>query len=144
MTKILLILYLSGLALSGCASAPTPLPEWQSLPLASVEIQRPLDLPARPLAASATETTITFDEQGIRDLESFYLIAQGNQMVGESNAEALEAQSRAYNALLQAGELQRQIAVIRQELLEQERKNHFWDNIFYRGIIVVGVVAAVF
>jgi hypothetical protein len=136
MIRAPLISLAAGLALSGCVTSPT-LPEWDTLPLASVEVQRPVALPPQPLAATSTDTTITFDEQGIRELEAFYLAAQGNQVIAQENVLALEAQSRAYNELLQAGEFQRQIAVIRQEQLVEERKRHWWDKIFLGGIIVL-------
>ncbi len=132
--------FLIFLALSGCAT-PLELPQWDTLPLASVEVQRPLETPPRPLAASSTGNTITYDEQGIRDLSAYVEIAEGNQVIAENNALALEAQARAYNHLLDAGEYQRQIAIIRQEQLNQERKNRFWDGVWYKGIIALGLIA---
>jgi len=125
---------------SGCVSAPE-LPEWQDIPEASVSIQRPIPLPVKPLAATSTDSTITFDERGIRELAEYVKVAEGNQVIAEENALALEAQSVAYNELLQAGEYNRQIAIIRQETLEQERRNSFVDKAFLMGVILLESLA---
>ena len=141
--KIFPILFLLGLSLtSGCASEPVQLPDWNIVP-AQETAQYPLGQPERPVAASSTGTTITFDEAGIRALEAQHEAAVANHAIATANAQALEAQSRAYNSLIEAGQYQQQIAEIRQELLDIERRNHFVDNWFYRGLIALGLIAAV-
>ncbi len=132
MKKYLLILFL----LSGCATPPNPFPAWD-IPEASTDVQQPLTTPDRPKAASATEDTITFDAQGIRDLEEFFQIAVSNEVISQANANALQAQAMAFNSLLQAAEFQRQIGIIKSELLDQERSARKWDGWFYKGIIAV-------
>ena len=47
----------------------------------------------------------------------------------------------AYDALIEAGKLQSQLAQIRQEMLERERHTHMMDNWFYRILIGLGLVA---
>ena len=58
-----------------------------------------------------------------------------------ANARALEAQAQAYNSLIEAGKMQQQIAQIRQEMLDQSRKDHMVDNLTHRVIIVLGLIA---
>jgi len=128
--------------LSGCASTPVELPSWD-IPEAGERAQFPLDQPDRPRAATSTDTTITFDEIGIRALEVHHKTATTNYDIAKGNASALEAQSRAYNSLIEAGKTQRQVAEIRQELLEIERRDHFVDNWFHRGLIALGILVAV-
>ena len=139
--KRLPILFLIGLSLtSGCASTPVPLPAWD-IPAADEAAQHPIEQPQRPLAASSAETTITFDAEGIRALEAHHRAAVANEAIAKANALALAAQSRAYNALIDAGKMQREVAIIRQELLDIERRDHFVDNWFHRGIIAVVLIA---
>jgi len=126
--------------LSGCASTLVELPSWD-IPQATEQAQHPLPVADRPKAASSTETTITFDEAGIRALEAGHKTSETNYNIAEANATALEAQSRAYNSLIEAGKMQNEVARIRQELLDTERRDHFFDNWFYRGIIVLGLIA---
>jgi len=132
MKKYILVLFL----LSGCATPPDPFPPWD-IPEASTDVQQPLTVPDRPKAASHTEDTITFDYQGILDLEEFFQIAVSNEVISQANANALQAQAMAFNSLLQAAEFQRQIGIIKSELLEQERSARKWDGWFYKGIIAV-------
>ncbi len=137
-------LYLSGLCslLIGCATPPDPFPAWD-IPEASTDVQRPLTTPDRPKAATHTEDTITFNRQGMDDLEEFFQIAVSNEVISQANANALQSQAMAFNSLLQAAEFQRQIGIIKSELLELERSNHFWDNLFYRIAIALGLIVAV-
>lgn len=135
--RILLILL--ALGLSSCATQTDPFPEW-TIPEASTSIQQPLVVPDRPKAASSTEDTITFDAQGIRDLEEFFQIAVANGEISQANANALQAQAMAFNQLLMAAKFQRQIGVIKSDLLKQERSARKLDAWFYRGILsVIGI-----
>ena len=133
--NLLKSLFLAGLATS-CAVAPPEFPPFE-IPEASIEIQQPIPLPAKPLAVSSTENTITFDEQGIRELESYVQTATANNAISLANAKALEAQSLAFNSLLIAAEYQRQMGQIKSELLEQSRSNHKMDLWWYRGLLAL-------
>ena len=122
--------------LSGCASQTVDLPDWD-IPEAAEEIQYPLSLPELPSPASSSETHVTFTADDFARLASYAVTAGGNYDAALANAEALERQSAAYNSLIEAGKLQRQLTQVRQEMLEQERRDHFVDNLWHRGIIVL-------
>jgi len=126
--------------LTGCSSTPVSLPSWD-IPEATEEAQQPLELPVRPQATLSATGMAEFSQEGMLQLQRYVAASEANFAIARANAQALEAQSRAYNALIQAGQLQRQVAEIRQELLEIERRDHFIDVWFHRGIIVLGAVA---
>ncbi len=128
-------------ALSGCASSPVEIPEWDITP-ARVEAQQPVRLPELPSPASSTEDTVTFTAEGFEALLSYAVVSGGNYDIAKENAAALEAQSQAYNSLIEAGKLQRQFAQIREEQLARERRDHFVDNWFHRGLIALAILVA--
>lgn len=128
-------------SLSGCASAPVELPEWDIEPV-TVEIQQPLRLPELPSPASSTPESVTFTREGFQRLLEYAVVAGGNQEIAQANAQALVALSQSYNALIEAGKLQRQFAQVREEQLDRERREHQVDNWFYRGLIALGVLVA--
>ena len=124
---------------AACASEPVQLPSWDNIESASIEVQSPIRLPDMPSPVSFTETEVVFSLDGMRQLETLRIAAETNYSIAEANAAALVAQSNAFNELRQAGIFQRQIAVIRAELLQEERRDHFIDNLWHRGLIALGV-----
>jgi hypothetical protein len=76
-----------------------------------------------------------------RALNAFDGVATENTSIAQANADALRKSDASYDALIEAGKLQSQLAQIRQDLLEQERQAHKADNWFYRGIITLGLIA---
>jgi len=136
--KILLTLLAIGI-LTGCSSTPPELPEWD-IPRATEEAQAPLTLPERPKATVTDVGGAMFTAQGMQQLKRFVVASEANYDIAQANAEALEAQSKAFNALIDAGTVQREVAQIRQELLETERRDHFIDNWFHRGVIILGLL----
>lgn len=70
-------------------------------------------------------------------------IAEGNYKIALHTAAALRDADMAYDVLAKEGKYQQQLSQMRQELLEQERKDHAQDLWFYRGIIALGLVVVV-
>ena len=130
------------LSLSGCASVdPVDIPDWDLTP-ATVEIQQPLRLPEIPSPASNTEDTVTFTREDFALLLEYTVVAGGNYDIAVENAEALEALSRSYNHLIEAGKLQNQFTQIREEQLARERSQRTQDQWFYRGVIALILAGA--
>jgi hypothetical protein len=115
-------------------------PTWQNLEPASVSAQRPLERPDLPDPIDSTSETVTFDTDGFKTLLDIIDIGDGNYEIAQANADALNAQSSAYNALIDAGRLQEQFTQIREEQLQRERRDHFLDNWFHRGLIALGIL----
>ncbi|MGI9293426.1 MAG: hypothetical protein ACR2PS_05535 [Pseudomonadales bacterium] len=128
------------IALSGCASNPVELPSWEPLSYVEDEVQGPLSLPERPQIATSDEAFVTFHVEQFAVLVDYMDVAEANQSIAEDNAEALKAMGRAYNHLIDAGKMQREVAILRQQLLDEERKAHFLDNLWHRGVIVLGLI----
>jgi len=128
-------------SLSGCASSPVEIPDWDLTP-ATVEVQQPIGLPELPSPASSTDETVTFTREGFQRLLEYSVVAGGNYEVATENADSLESLSRAYNHLIEAGKLQQQFTQVREEQLQQERRDHFIDNWFHRGLIALGILVA--
>jgi hypothetical protein len=129
------------LSLSGCASQnPVDLPDWDLTP-ATVEIQQPLRLPEFPSPERQPDDTLTFTPAQFAVLLDYMTVAGGNYEIAAENAAALEALSRSYNHLIEAGKLQMQFTQVRDEQLTRERRAHEQDNWFYRGVIALGLIA---
>jgi len=127
--------------LLACATNPVTLPDWD-IEKASIEAQSPLTLPVLPQAGISGDLA-TFDKAAMEQLQRYVITSEGNVEIAQANAEALKSQSQAYNSLIDAGRMQQQISQIRQQLLDEEKKAHFVDNLWHRGVIILGVLAAV-
>lgn len=95
-----------------------------------------------PSPASANGEVVTFDREGFEQLVRYTLVAGGNYEVAQANAAALESQSAAYNELSECSKLAHQFGMVREEQLEQERRDHFIDNWFHRGLIALGILVS--
>jgi hypothetical protein len=135
-----LICFLIG-SLSGCASSPVEIPEWDLTPVES-SAQQPLSRPELPSPVSSTEDTVTFSLEAFRVLLDIVDIADGNYTIAQENAAAADTQGEAYNQLIEVGKLQRSFTQIREEQLARERRDHFIDNWFHRGLIALGILVA--
>ncbi len=130
------------LSLSGCASSPVEIPEWDLTPVTE-EAQQPLRLPEFPSPASTTDDTVTFTKEDFATVVDYMTVSGGNFTIAQENAAAVDAMGQAYNQLIDVGKLQRSFTQIVQEQLERETRNHFIDNWFHRGLIALGIVAKV-
>lgn len=128
-------------SLSGCASSPVDLPTCE-VDKASVDIQHADDLPDVPDPASSTSDTVTFSKEGFRQLTVYITAAGGLEAVAKNNTAALESQSEAYNELIECASIVNQFGQVREEQLARERRDHFIDNWFHRGLIALGVLVA--
>lgn len=91
---------------------------------------------------SSTEDTVTFSLEAFRVLLDIVDIADGNYTIAQENAAAADTQGEAYNQLIEVGKLQRSFTQIREEQLARERRDHFIDNWFHRGLIALGILVA--
>lgn len=135
-----MICFLIG-SLSGCVSSPVEIPEWDLTPV-EAEAQAPIDRPDLPDPISATDDTVTFSKDSLAVLLDIVDVADGNYAIAQENAAALDAMGQAYNQLIEVGKLQRQFTQIREEQLAREKRDHFVDNWFHRGLIALGILVA--
>lgn len=137
--KVFVILLAAGL-LTACASAPKPNP-WDSITVDQSPATEPLRLPDRCLPVEVTDTAAVFDRQGVLCLDSYYEIAEANTDIAAEQAEQVDDLKQAASDLVEAGQAQRRVADIRQEILEDERKAHFYEKIGLWGLVLLSIGA---
>ena len=123
------------IALTAC-STTRELPDCE-IPEAPDDAQRAVSLPELPQEVSSTDTTATFDLDGMLQLKRYRIASDTNTEVANLNAEALEARNESVNALIECVRGQNVWMEIREDELEREKRDHFIDNWFHRGVIVL-------
>jgi len=96
-----------------------------------------------PQEVSRTGSTATFDADGIAQLTRVWRASQANKKVGDLNTAALEARNEALNEFIECARYSKMWMEVREDMLEQERQAHQIDNFWHRGLIALGVLAAV-
>jgi uncharacterized protein (DUF608 family) len=97
-------------------------------------------LPAIPEPTSVGANTATFDLEGLHGWDAYIVVAETNKQIADENAQTILAQKRAINGLVEAGKAQRQVAEIRLQMLEDERRRSLWNSITYW--VVIGALGA--
>jgi len=128
--------------LAACSSTPLQLPTC-AIPEAPTFAQQPISLPELPLEVSSTDTTATFDLEGMLQLKRYRIASDTNTEIAQANALALEARNEEVNALIECSRYSKIWMEVREDQLNQERRDHFIDNLWHRGVIALGVIAAV-
>lgn len=128
--------------LIGCSSTPLELPTCE-IPGPMAEVGHPIAVPGMPTEQSATDTTVTFDLEGLLQLDRVYKAGLANKKIAEENALAIEARNEEVTQLIECARYSKIWMEVREDMLEQERKDHWVDNMWHRGLIALGVIAAV-
>ena len=119
---------------SACSSAPEKRPDCQ-IPAPMAEVGHPLSVPLMPEAASSTETTATYDLDGLLQLDRVYKTGVANQKVAEGNALAIEARNDEVNELIECARYMGVWIDVHAEDLKDEKREHFIDNAKSAGFI---------
>ncbi len=138
--KLFAICLILGASLMGCSSTPLSLPTCE-IPAPLATVQPLLSVPEMPVEVSSTDTTATFDRDGIVQLTKLRKAALGNKEIGDLNAAALEARNEEVNQFIECSRYSKMWMEVREDMLEQERRDHTMDNLWHRGLIAVGVIA---
>lgn len=128
--------------LIGCSSTPTEFPTCE-IPGPMAEVGHPVAVPAMPTEQSTTDTTVTFDLEGLLQLERVRVAAEANKTIAEENALAIEARNEEVTQLIECARYSTIWMETQEEMLEQEKHDRFVDNMWYRGLIAAGVLIAV-
>ncbi len=143
--KILMLLLIV-LTLGACASQPerSP-PDWGSAAIDTTTVTDPAELPLicpiKVLTTSTGERVGTWSAGCWSVFEAFEIVAEANTEIAQANANALRNTEAGYNSLVKAGEMQQELTEFNGELLKEERQEHWLDNMIYRVIIALGLVA---
>ena len=138
MSRWLIFWILGASLLTACSSTPLELPTCE-IPAPMAEVGHPVGVPEMPVETSRTDDSATFDRAGIVQLTQLRVAAVTNKRVAEENALAIEARNEEVNALIECSRYQKIWMEVREDMLEQERHDHMLDNLWHRGVIVLGV-----
>ncbi len=118
---------------SACAHDPIQLPDFDVAERADVEVTDPTEY---PLLCEIPWTAT----QCWQRLDVFEDVAVNNKDLAQLNADIARDSDAAYDHILSAAKQQQSVALIREEQLQLERRDHFLDNWFYRGLIALGIL----
>lgn len=138
--RMLLTFLIVGLSLSGCASAPPDNP-WDSLTVDTDPAATSIDCGRFPAPTDATGAQIVYNEAGVNELEAYRVCSEANAGMANEHAAQIGELKTSRAALVEAGKSQRNIADMKQVMLEDERRHNFWTSIGY-WILIVGMGAA--
>ena len=121
--------------LSGCATTPPESP-WTVLSTETEAATPPLNCGAFPLPSEATDAFIVYDETGVNALEVYRTCSEANEANVNQHAAQILQLKVARKSLVEAGKAQRNIANMKQEMLEEERRSHLFQSLGYWALII--------
>jgi len=127
------------LGVSSCATAPPESP-WDGLDTETTTAARSLDCGPFPLPSGATDDAISYDMAGVNALDAYRVCSETNEANVDEHAAQIGQLKIVRKGLTEAGQAQRRIAEMKQEMLEDERRHHFWQSLGY-WVLIVGTVA---
>jgi len=136
--KILPIFLLVGL-LSGCATAPADNP-WADLTTETDPAAIPLDCGSFPLPDEVVGNSIVYSLEGTQRLEQYRVCSEANLAIAAEHAAQIGDLKDSRAALTSAGAHQRNIADMRLEMLEDERRHNLWSSVAY-WVAIIGLGA---
>lgn len=133
-------LILLTILISGCATERYQIPDWNTVERDAT--QEAVDPDALPDLCDIDRDTGAWSLECWQIFVRYVEIAETNTEVAQLMADGLRKSDAAYDHLVAAGKLEQQLAQIRADLLEDERRAHRMDNWFYRGLIALGLLGA--
>ena len=124
--------------LSGCATT-TPNP-WTGIEVSSKAAATPVDCGRFPLPSDVIGDDIVYDNAAANDLEAYRACSEANKGIASEHAQQIDQLRIATRGLVEAGKAQRNIADMKQQMLDEERRHHFWQSLGY-WVLIVGSVA---
>ncbi len=120
---------------NACAGERIQLPKFEEAERVDLgEVTEPTDYPL--LCAIPWSSAACWQAVGV-----FEEVAEGNKTVAHLNAGIAADSEEAYDKILSAAKRQQGYAQIREDMYEQEKKNHMWTKIKHWGLIAVGILA---
>jgi len=128
------IFLILGALVSGCASnLPSP---WVVLDTDTSPATTSLDCGSFPFPDSATDESITYSKAGTNDLEAYRECSDANKAIVDQNAAQIDQLKLARKGLVEAGQAQRQIADMRETMLNDERRSNAFMSAGYWVVIL--------
>ena len=127
--------------LAACATSNDPNP-WDDLEVETEPAPRPVALPDWPSPIHYDADTVTFDLEGAKRLERFRVVSVGNYDMAEASADEVDALNDAAGHLIEAGKAQRALTDLQRQIVEEERRRHFFEKITYWAGFAIIIAAA--
>ena len=125
--------------LSGCASTPPNNP-WIGLNAGLSPATTPLDCGKFPIPSEVVDTGVIYNKAALNDLDAYRVCSEANEAIASEHALQIHQLKFARKGLTEAGQAQRRIADMKQEMLDDERKHNFFEKIgLYVVILGMGV-----
>ena len=132
--KIFLTFLISFVALSGCATtSPNP---WDGLDVDMSAAATSIDCGSFPLPSGADDVGATYDKSGMNDLNDYRKCSEDNASIVDEHAKQIGELKVVRRSLSEAGQAQRNIATMKQEMLDDERRHNLWSSIRYWVVII--------
>jgi len=139
MRTLLLSLISSVILLSGCAST-VPNNPWNALTTEISPAVTPLDCGTFPLPTESYPTHVVYDKASLNDLNVYRQCSEANEGIAGEHAKQVDQLKIVRKNLTEAGRAQRNIADMKQEMLDDERKRNFLEKIgLYVVIVGMGI-----
>ena len=122
--------------LSGCAVQPEN--PWQDLTVEVEPATEPLEC-VMPLPDGVVGQSIVYETA--HALEAYRVCSEANEALAGEHVAQIQQLKIARQNLVEAGQAQRHIADMRQEMLQDERQHHFWTSIGY-WVVIVGLAVS--
>lgn len=128
------------IVLGGCAATPTPDP-WQGIEIDETPAVQCDYLPDRPIPDIVGDR-FTYDRDGINQLDEYFILAEACYDIQRATANQVDELKSAAKELVQAGQSQRRVADLRQQIIEDERRQHWLEKAGLYVIMLFGLGAA--
>ena len=135
----LLTFLILGLSLSGCATV-TPNP-WQNLDTDTSAAVSAIDCGQFPYPSEVYKTHVVYDKAELNTLDAYKKCSEANEAIANEHALQIGQLKLARKGLTEAGQAQRNIADMKEEMLRDERKHNFFTSIGY-WVVIIGMGAA--
>ncbi len=138
MKKWQIYLTLFAVALSACASTPAPNP-WEGLETETEQATTAIDCGSFPMPSEAFEAYVVYDVTGLNALEAYRACSEANEANVDEHSAQISQLKLARKGLVEAGQAQYNISLMLKEMMEEERKNNFWQKLGWAAIAIAGV-----
>jgi len=138
--KRLAVFLILGASLTACSTTRLEPPSCE-VPETLGHVAALQSVPEMPVETASNDEGAFFNLEGLLQFQRLRAASLSNKTVGDLNAAALQARNDEVNALIECVRHQNVWMEVREDMLEQERSAHQIDNLWHRGLIVLGAIA---
>jgi len=128
--SLLLVFWLAGV--SACATSTVN--PWDGLTAETEKAVTPLDCGKFPLPSEVDGDVLVYSDANA--LEAYRTCSEANQGIATEHAAQIDQLKIARKSLIEAGQSQRRIADMRQEMLDDERRRNLYEKFGLYAVII--------